>query len=76
MNPCANNLRVLDGAKQQWALENRLNKGDPVAWDDIKPYIKIPMVCSRGGTYIMGLVGEPPRCFAGGDHALPPDRDP
>ena len=42
MNPCVNNLRVLDGAKQQWALENRLNKGDPVAWDDIKPYIKDP----------------------------------
>ncbi len=76
MNACVNNLRMLDGAKQTWALENRRNKGDPVNWDDLKPYIKIPLVCSRGGTYIIGPVGELPRCSTGGDHTLPPDTDP
>ena len=76
MNACVNNLRLLDGAQQQWALENRRNKGDPVTWDDVKPYIKSPLVCSRGGTYIIGRVGELPRCSTGGDHTLPPDKDP
>lgn len=39
-NACINNLRLIDEAKQQWALEN--NKGDAdtdVTWDDLKPYL-------------------------------------
>lgn len=39
-NACINNLRQIDAAKQQWALEN--NKADtdyPVAWEEIKPYL-------------------------------------
>ena len=76
MNACVNNLRMLDGAKQQWALKNRRAKGDGVIWDDIKPYITTPMICSRGGTYILGRVGELPRCSTGGEHTLPPDTGP
>src|SRR5438093_11267126 len=57
-NACVNNLRQLDGAKQQWALENRRTKGDPVAWEDIKPYLKMPLVCSRVCTYLHGCLGE------------------
>src|SRR5215467_7604630 len=62
MNACVNNLRQLDGAKQQWVLENRRSKGDVVTWEDITPYLKNRLVCSRGGTYIIGRVGELPRC--------------
>ncbi len=76
MNACINNLRQLDGAKQQWVLENRRSKGDVVTWEDITPYLKNPLVCSRGGTYILGRVGELPRCSTAGDHCLPPDTDP
>ena len=76
MNWCVNNLRQLDGAKQQWALENRRTKGDSATWEDVKPYLKNPPVCSRGGTYILGRVGELPRCSIGADHSLPPDTDP
>ena len=76
MNACFNNLRELDGAKQQWGLENRRSKGDVVTWQDIAPYFKHPLVCSRGGTYILGRVGELPRCSIGADHSLPPDTDP
>src|SRR5882672_6198693 len=72
MNACVNNLRQLDGAKQQWTLENRRITGDNVTWDDVKPYLKIPLVCSRGGTYILGRVGDLPRCSTGGTHSLPP----
>ena len=76
MNACVNNLRQLDGAKQQWMLENRRAKGDAVTWDDIKPYIKTPMICPRGGTYILGRVGELPRCSTGREHTLPPETYP
>lgn len=73
MNTCPNNLRMLDGAKWQWALENRCTNGANVTWDEIRPYLKTPPVCSKGGTYILGRVGELPRCSTGGEHTLPPD---
>jgi hypothetical protein len=73
MNWCVNNLRQLDGAKQERALENRRTNGDAVTWDDVKPFLKNPPVCSRGGVYMLGRVGELPRCSIGGDHSLPPE---
>jgi hypothetical protein len=72
-NTCINNLRQIDAAKQQWALEN--NKTDeaiPVAVD-LLPYLKgatFP-VCPGGGTYTINAVGVPPTCSVPG-HALPP----
>jgi len=54
-------------------LENLRTTGDSVAWSDVTPYIKVPLVCPRGGTYILGRVGEQPRCSIGGTHTLPPD---
>ena len=38
-NACINNLRQIDGAKQQWALENKVSAtATPVA-TDIQPYL-------------------------------------
>ena len=37
-NACINNLRQIDGAKQQWALENK-SLTTPVA-ADLEPYLK------------------------------------
>lgn len=73
MNACVNNLRQIDGAKQQWMVENRKTTNDVVAWDDIRPYLKPTLVCPQGGTYILGRIGESPRCSIGGTHTLPPD---
>src|SRR4051794_12133934 len=40
MNACINNLRQIDGAKQQWALENKAAPGAPApAESDIQPYL-------------------------------------
>src|SRR5438132_215718 len=40
MNACINNLRQIDAAKQQWALENnKTNLDEVVLWDEIKPYL-------------------------------------
>ena len=40
-NACINNLRLIDGAKQQWALENKKASTDSPAADgsDIKIYL-------------------------------------
>jgi hypothetical protein len=74
---CINNLLNIDVAKQQWALENHKTTNDAPTWNDIRPYLgrgtagEIP-VCPNGATYILGRVGEPPKCSIGGpDHSLP-----
>jgi hypothetical protein len=63
-NACINNLRVIDGAKQQWGLEHYKTTNDPT-WDDLRPYFsrggKLP-VCPHGGTYTIGRRNENPKC--------------
>jgi len=72
-NACANNLRQFDGAKQQWALNNRQTKDDTPTWDDLCPYLggypdRGMPTCPQGGVYTLGRVGEPPRCSIGPPH--------
>lgn len=52
MNACINNLRQLDGAIQQYALENKQAAGAAVANTDCTPYLKNSVVCPSGGTTI------------------------
>ncbi|HLX94370.1 MAG TPA: hypothetical protein VKU37_01360 [Verrucomicrobiae bacterium] len=69
-NACINNLRQIDAAKQQWALEKGKQANDVPTWDDIQPYLyKIPH-CPAGGTYSINAVGERPTCSVPG-HELP-----
>jgi hypothetical protein len=75
-NPCLNNLRRIDAAKQQWALENNKSTDDTPTWDAVLPYIGsgtnsgVMPVCPEGGTYILGRVGEDPRCTFHRDYRL------
>ena len=72
-NTCVNNLRQIDAAKQQWALEYRKKANDVPRPEDIAPYIiheALPK-CPSGGTYTIGRVGEDPTCSIPG-HVLPP----
>ena len=74
-NACINNLRQIDAAKNQFALEKGKKNGDPVTEDDIKPYIKLDAngnlpKCPAGGKYVIGKVGENPTCSIDG-HVLP-----
>lgn len=64
---CINNLRQLDGALQQWALENKLTNGAPATCTDLLPYLKgqVLPVCPNGGAYSITQVGQSPRCSAG-----------
>ena len=65
---CINNLRQIDGAMQQWALENKRAQGSPVGSADILPYLRgnaLP-ACPAGGAYTIVSVGVPPICNLAG----------
>lgn len=71
-NTCINNLRQIDGAKQQWALERQKPDGAIPTSTEITVYLKnnhFP-VCPAGGSYLIGCIAEPPRCSIG-DSAWP-----
>src|SRR5262245_17785916 len=71
INNCVNNLRMLDGAIQQWALENTKPQGTRVTMADIDPYLKTkPVTCPASGVYTLHTVGTPPTCSIPG-HVLP-----
>lgn len=74
-NACINNLRQIDAAKNEWALENNKTNGTPVTVAEIKPFIKLDAggnlpKCPAGGTYTIGPVGTVPTCSVSG-HKLP-----
>src|SRR5438105_2528074 len=72
-NACINNLRQLDAALQEWALEHNKVPGDTPKWSEITNYLRRPMVCPQGGIYNLGSVGGRATCSIMG-HDLPPDR--
>jgi prepilin-type N-terminal cleavage/methylation domain-containing protein len=69
---CSHTLAKINTAKEQWAMENRRDNGDPVNMGDIVPnYLKTLPVCPAGGTYTVNNVGTNPTCSIGGDHVIP-----
>ncbi len=79
-NACINNLRQMDGAAQEWALEYKKPTGTAVTTADITPYIKLTTAgtvpsCPGGGSYNAGwTVDTHPTCTlasATPSHALP-----
>jgi prepilin-type N-terminal cleavage/methylation domain-containing protein len=82
VNACINNLRQIDGAKQQWALETKQGPAAQPDSTDIAPYMgrstggavaDVDFTCPAAGTYIsIGNVGTPPECTLKADgHVLP-----
>src|SRR5437016_10943155 len=67
-NACINNLRQMDGAVQQYALENKLASTSSYTLSNLKPYIKLDSTgnipgCPASGTYSAGsTVTNPPLC--------------
>ncbi len=69
LSACINDLRQIDGMKQQWALETRQSLDaavDPVQLERYfreEGYLHGEMPhCPSGGTYTYGKVGERPVC--------------
>jgi Mg-chelatase subunit ChlD len=63
-NAVINNLRLLDAAKQEWALEMKKSASDTPTMKDLQPYFghggggELPQVA--GERYYLGAVGQPP----------------
>jgi prepilin-type N-terminal cleavage/methylation domain-containing protein len=71
-NACINNLRQIDGAKEQWALEAKKNQGDAATSASINSYIKGGAPTEpAGGTYTYNAIGTNPSCSKGTPHILP-----
>ena len=70
-NACINNLRQLDGAKAQWALENKKVDTDTVGTTDLQSYLKGSVIpgCPANGTYAVTTVSAAPTCTVAG-HTL------
>jgi prepilin-type N-terminal cleavage/methylation domain-containing protein len=72
-NACINNLRQIDGAKEQWALESRASEGTAVDDAAVNEFIKggAPE-CPASGTYDYGTLAEDgaPTCDVA-NHVLP-----
>ena len=79
MNACINNLRQIDGAIQEWALEQKQSATAAVVFTDISPYLKNAVICPSGGTalsdsYTIVDVSTKPVCQkVSSTHLLPPD---
>ena len=71
-NACINNLRLIAGAKEQWALEHSKPAGALLTMADLVPYFKgnAAPTCPAGGIYTLNPVGLAPLCSIPG-HALP-----
>ena len=76
-NACINNLRQIDGAKEQWALETKAAKNATVGATEqaqIDEYIKggTPK-CPASGSYDYKAIGTAPECSlkTSDSHTLP-----
>ncbi|MBI4663687.1 MAG: type II secretion system protein [Verrucomicrobia bacterium] len=63
-NACIQNLKQVDSAKEQWALENKKTEGASTAGSEtaVDAFLKAPPVCPGGGTYTYNAVGTNPSC--------------
>ncbi len=74
---CVGNLKQIDAAKEQFAMDGKKATGATVGTGDIygsDKYIKTAPVCPSGGTYTENAVGTAPTCdivsTAPNQHAL------
>jgi prepilin-type N-terminal cleavage/methylation domain-containing protein len=79
-NACINNLRQIDGAKQQWALETGAKTSAACNMSNVKAYLGRAVggatpECPAGGAYTANAIGTDPTCAnASLGHALPVEK--
>ena len=64
-NACIANLKQIDGAKEQWALEAKKTSGDTTDTTAVDGYLKNSQTVycpANGATYVYGNVGVSPSC--------------
>lgn len=74
-NACINNLRIIDAAKEQWAIETNAAEGATPGADNLQEYIKggqMPTCPVGNAVYTINAIGIDPACSSGiADHVLP-----
>jgi prepilin-type N-terminal cleavage/methylation domain-containing protein len=80
-NACINNLRQIDGAINEWALETGQTTGATTSASLISGYIKLNSLnsvpgCPASGTYTYGTVGANPQISCSLSTATPAHRLP
>jgi prepilin-type N-terminal cleavage/methylation domain-containing protein len=75
-NACINNLRQIDGAVQQWALETKASPAATPSFGQISGYLKNQVSCPAGGTnfansYTINGVTNKPTCQIGSGFTPP-----
>jgi prepilin-type N-terminal cleavage/methylation domain-containing protein len=78
---CISNLRRIDDACQEWALDNRKAANADVSFSDIQPYLRGAITCPSAGTratfadsYTLTTVSNKPTCnVVPATHVLPAD---
>ena len=78
---CVANLKQIDSAKEQWAMDNKKTSADtPQTTDLYGTYTKSTPSCPSNGTYTINAIGTAPVCSIGtnytasdssDDHVLP-----
>lgn len=68
---CVANLRQIDTAKMQWAMDTKATGADVPEGIALWPtYIKVEPACPGGGLYEILAVDENPTCSLGDPHVL------
>ncbi len=61
-NACINNLRQMEAAKEQWALETKQAQGAAADTTLCTAYLKTTPICPAGGTYAWLSIGTNATC--------------
>jgi prepilin-type N-terminal cleavage/methylation domain-containing protein len=68
-NACIANLKQVEGAKEQWALENKKTEGAATTGSEaaVNAFLRggLAPSCPGDGTYTYGAVGTAPTCSLG-----------
>jgi prepilin-type N-terminal cleavage/methylation domain-containing protein len=73
-NACQENQSKIDGAKQQWALEENAASDSTPTWTDLvgsELYIRSSPECPGGGDYTINAVNDDPACSLANQDPFP-----
>jgi len=73
---CVANLKQIESAKEQWAMDNKKNATDTPTTAELygaDKYLKTEPICPSGGDYVEGNMATRPTCSIGVNGADPSD---
>ena len=74
---CINNMRQLDAAKEQAAMEHNYQAGQKITEQEVSAYLKngfSGLTCPKGGRYAINPIGQDPACSEHGALSAATDR--